>query len=185
MSVLLDFDHSFFWFIFSKEPIFFWDQFFVVVTSLNKNKPFMLGLLTLLLVLAYRKKQWNGVLAVVLIGVWISAADIIGGQFLKPSFERMRPYELFGFEPKYHSGGGSFPSNHATNMFCLSVLMAPIFKRKSWMLFLFAGLVAYSRVHLGVHFPSDVVAGALWGSLWGLFGLVIWNKIQDVKARKS
>lgn len=179
---LLDLDHSIFWLIFSHEPIYFWDQFFILVTSLNKNKPFMIGLLSLLLILGFKRGRYKGMLVILLIGIWISLADMIGGQILKPSFERLRPFEFFGFEPKYHSGGGSFPSNHATNMFCLAVLMTPILKSKVWMLFLFSSLVAYSRVYLGVHFPSDVLAGAVWGSFWGFLGIIIWKRSTQRKA---
>jgi undecaprenyl-diphosphatase len=59
------------------------------------------------------------------------------------------------------------PSGHAMNAFAGAVLLAAAVPRARWPLLVLAALIALSRVYLGVHFPSDVIAGALLGSAIG------------------
>lgn len=54
----------------------------------------------------------------------------------------------------------SFPSGHACNAFMTAALFAERLRRKRYVLYAMAGLVALSRIYLGVHYPSDVIAGA-------------------------
>ncbi|MBI4574249.1 MAG: phosphatase PAP2 family protein [candidate division NC10 bacterium] len=58
----------------------------------------------------------------------------------------------------------SFPSGHATTAFAAAVLLACWYPRQGWVFLGLAGLVGLSRIVLGSHFPSDVLAGALLGS---------------------
>ena len=57
----------------------------------------------------------------------------------------------------------SFPSGHAANAFMVAALLAERFRRKRYGLYGMAGLVAVSRIYLGVHYPSDVLAGSCLG----------------------
>ena len=64
----------------------------------------------------------------------------------------------------------SFPSGHATTAFAAAVALALLVPRSGWWALPLAALIAYSRVHLGVHFWEDVVAGAILGAsvAWGV-----------------
>ncbi len=53
--------------------------------------------------------------------------------------------------------GRSFPSSHVVNNFCAATVLALFYRRRGWLAFLPAALVAYSRVYVGAHWPSDVL----------------------------
>ena len=110
----------------------------------------------------------------------------------KPLFERPRPchneaIKDFVYLPTGHCGGAyGFISSHACNAFALAVFITKILKEHyskiAWVMFIWASLVAYSRIYMGVHYPGDIVAGAAVGALIGLavfklYGLVV-NKIS-------
>jgi len=118
------------------------------------------------------------------LGVAAGLAWSIAELILKPLVVRLRPSSALnaatvigGFPLGY-----SFPSTHATFAFALAVVLA--YKEPKWKkgLFLLAFAISLSRVYLGHHYPSDVVAGGLLG--WGIGSLVIrWYKEISNKKR--
>ena len=78
------------------------------------------------------------------------------------------------------TGGRSFPSSHTVNNFCAAVLLTLFYRWRGALFFLVAGLVAYSRVYVGSHWPSDVLVSAVLGS--GL-ALLLMAGFQAVLAR--
>jgi membrane-associated phospholipid phosphatase len=86
---------------------------------------------------------------------------------LKNTIRRERPFITHTDIVKLSNGGGmSFPSGHTSAAFCLATSIA--LQNKQWYIrtpvLVWAGLVGYSRMHLGVHYPSDVLAGAIVGA---------------------
>jgi membrane-associated phospholipid phosphatase len=75
--------------------------------------------------------------------------------------------------------GASFPSNHACNTAGVAMLAALLWRRRGWLAFLPALCVAYSRVYIGAHWPSDVLAGMGLGIFTALFvywlGGIFWR----------
>jgi membrane-associated phospholipid phosphatase len=73
----------------------------------------------------------------------------------------------------------SMPSAHAANNFALAMILFLFYRRSGWVLFPFAAAVAFSRVYNGVHYPADVLAGAIIGAGWAVAFLVLaqslWN----------
>jgi undecaprenyl-diphosphatase len=101
--------------------------------------------------------------------VLITAALVSYG--LKSLIYRERPYDVDTAIEKLSTGGNSsFPSGHSIEAFAIATALSLIFRRKivSIPVFLWAILVAYSRMALGVHYPTDILAGILIGILIGI-----------------
>ena len=86
---------------------------------------------------------------------------------LKYTINRERPFVTYPFIQKIGEGGSpSFPSGHTTCSFAMATSLSLTYPK--WYViapsFVWASSVAYSRMHLGVHYPSDVLVGAILGS---------------------
>jgi membrane-associated phospholipid phosphatase len=77
--------------------------------------------------------------------------------------------------------GYSFPSTHATDHFAMAIFMILIFYKKwRWIWFwgiLWAGIISFSQIYVGVHFPIDVFCGTLYGILVGWLFSLLFKKI--------
>lgn len=102
------------------------------------------------------------------LGNWLIADSI------KHAVARARPFDaLSGVNLRVGKGGSySFPSSHAANWFCLTMVFLVYYPRSVWILLPFALGVSFSRVYNGVHYPSDVLAGAVLGA--GYTAAIIW-----------
>ncbi len=99
----------------------------------------------------------------------IAIASLIGDDLLKPLVGRVRPpRDGLGLTALVRvPTDPSFPSGHATQAFAVAVCLGRLAPRLRTPALVVAALIALSRVYLGVHFPGDVLAGALLGSLIG------------------
>ncbi len=129
------------------------------------------------------KTKWKEVVLVLACAVLIGMlCDFVSAEFIKPFFARLRPthhpdFAAFVDTVNGHLGGRyGFVSNHAANGFGIVVFTSLLFRNKYYTLtiLLWALITAYSRIYLGVHFISDVVGGALWGSAMGLLVYYIY-----------
>ena len=106
---------------------------------------------------------------------------------LKNTFKRERPFVTHKDIVKLSNGGGmSFPSGHTSAAFSIATSIA--MDNKQWYIrtgvFTYACLVGYSRIHLGVHYPSDVLAGAVVGIASAYAGKKINNWLNRDKKSK-
>lgn len=108
----------------------------------------------------------------------IGMADGISSHILKPLVSRIRPCNLTELASDIHlrihcSGGFSFPSSHAANHFALAMFIGlALYKTNPWFLrigLLWAAIISFAQVYVGVHFPIDVFSGMLLGCGIGLF----------------
>jgi undecaprenyl-diphosphatase len=127
------------------------------------------------------KFRWNSLWIILSVVVMITLSDQVAN-LLKSGVQRPRPCKdaeighLVHLVNSYCSGAYGFVSGHAANSFALATFISLLF-RKKWIvsaMFLWAALVSYSRIYLGVHYPGDIMGGAIVGILlaWLIFTLL-------------
>ncbi|MBD3409358.1 MAG: phosphatase PAP2 family protein [Ignavibacteriales bacterium] len=141
------------------------DKFFTHITEVKSWTIAYIILIGILLTKGGRR----GRIAVVGIALLIAVVDMTGHRILKEIFERARPCNALPdvLTPAGARGTFSFPSNHALNNFAAATYFYLLYPNLKWALFISAALVALSRVYLGLHYPSDIIAGAAIGSAFG------------------
>jgi undecaprenyl-diphosphatase len=121
-------------------------------------------------------------------------ADQLSSSVLKELIARPRPCHSVAGIPIVESvrllvdcgPGKSFPSSHAVNNFAVATVFAWSYPAGRWWFFGWAALVALSRPAVGVHYPSDIVGGALIGSAVALLWIQAWLWIEGaIEARRS
>lgn len=111
--------------------------------------------------------------------VRMAAVGVVGVllyKYLKSRLVRERPYiSLAGIVAGTPAlDRYSFPSGHTLHAVSFTVLATASFPQLSWLLIPFAGLVAASRVVLGLHYPTDVAAGAIIGATLAVLSMVLF-----------
>jgi len=137
-----------------------------IVTADNLLRVFYAVAVVLLLWKGDSRVRW----LVLFSGLALLIADQTSAGLLKPLINRPRPcHELANIHLLVGCGGGrSMPSAHAANSFAQAALFGLYFRRVRIGLLVAAFLIAVSRVFVGVHYPGDIVAGAILGSLIGV-----------------
>jgi undecaprenyl-diphosphatase len=125
--------------------------------------------------------KWKSILIILAVILTIILSDQLSVIVFKNVFHRLRPshapelQSVIHLVNHYRGGLYGFVSNHAANSFALATFLHLLFRRKmiSFGLYTWAVLVSYSRIYIGVHYPADILGGALLGVLiaWGMFSL--------------
>lgn len=150
------------------------DAFFYGISNSISWVP--LAILFLYLIYKETKGDWWR-FATILLGlvITVTLCDRISSEIIKPLVMRLRPSHDFAvcwmlhYVNGYRGGLYGFVSSHATNAFGAMIYCSSMIKRRKFTIiaFLFASLVSYSRIYLGVHYFGDVVCGAALGMAIG------------------
>ena len=144
-----------------------------------------------LVILLIRKfRNWKLVLLILVgFGIAVGLSDYLCSGILKPLVCRLRPTHEPALDPLhlvrgYTGGLYGFCSSHAANTMAVALLFSLLYKdaRATVSLMAWVALNCYSRMYLGVHYPSDIIAGLLIGSLWALLvwlALLHWLPVGD------
>lgn len=133
-----------------------------------------------------RKYKWNTLLILAAIAIMILVSDQLS-YLAKESFQRLRPSNqpglLVHLVEAYKGGTYGFYSGHATNTSCVAVFLIVLLGRKYWYVtvpaVIWSILMSYTRIYLGVHYPGDILAGWVAGSIIGyLFGIGVLRLID-------
>jgi membrane-associated phospholipid phosphatase len=168
------------------------NPFFDTLMPIIRNKKTWFPFYVLLALYLWRSKNKQALLIIAFGVVSISLSDVISSHFLKEYFGRTRPCNLVGFAEHVNlvleqcSGAYSFPSSHASNHFALAVFLSLVLRKTyaSIGFLLWAGSIAFAQVYVGVHFPSDVIAGAIFGSVLAFVVYCIYKRVDKVVAFK-
>ena len=153
------------------------NSFFDTIMFWLSDRLFWIPMYLLIIFLMIRRYKMRGVLMLLFIGIVIALCDQTASHLLKNLVQRLRPSQdpsLAGLVHLSKAGPGGlygFVSSHAANCFGLATFIYFAFDNqfkllKYWLL-IWAVLVSYSRIYNGVHYPGDVLVGALIGIVYG------------------
>lgn len=165
------------------------NNLFDTILPFMRESLFWIPLYTFLLLFVtinFGARGWWWVLGVVLTA---ALADIISSQIIKQTVMRTRPCQdddvstQLRFFINYCPGSSSFTSSHATSHFAQAMffyLTLRMVTKWAALFFLWAFIIAYTQVYVGVHYPFDVLCGALLGCLIGFLMAKFFHKQQGI-----
>lgn len=162
------------------------NPFFDSLMPFLRNSPNWAPLYIFLVVFVLINFKSKGAWWILFFLATVAITDMTGTYIFKHNFERLRPCR----DPDFYfhvrllvnqcSGGYSFTSNHAANHFGMAafffITFYPVIKKWAWIALLWAGLISYAQVYVGVHYPADILAGTMVGLLAGTLTGKLFNK---------
>lgn len=140
-------------------------------------------IVAMLLMIIFKKTRRTGIALLISTVV----AFIIGNLILKPTIARIRPYDVNTAIQLIVSAENdfSFPSAHTYFTFTTATVIFMRYKKIGICCYILAVLMALSRMYLYVHYPTDVIAGAIFGIGFGLFGYFIEKALHNFISSKK
>lgn len=123
------------------------------------------------------KFRWQSIAMLLFVALVIFLTDRVSSGLIKPWVGRLRPShepdlaDLIHIVNGYRGGVFSFVSSHAANAFGVATFLWLILRKNVkwiWLMFIWATIFSYTRIYLGVHYPSDILGGGVLGALIGL-----------------
>ncbi len=171
------------------------NNFFDFLMDLISKKSTWIPIYLFFIFILIKKYGREGIFITLLLILTVSVADLVSVHLFKNVFERLRPCHDPSLQGLLHLVDGNcggkygFVSSHSANMFALATIfymfVRKYFKMSYIPLVAWAALIGYSRVYLGVHYPGDVLAGAVVGIIIGLIFYCSYFLIMKSKLGKK
>jgi undecaprenyl-diphosphatase len=167
----------------------FWDEIMLAFSERFFWVPFY-TMLVLLIIYKFRKRS---ILILITITLMIIATDQFSSHLLKPLVGRLRPCYDESLMHLLHmikdcGGRYGFISSHASNSFGAAMILWMLFRKQFkyfWLMFVWAAVVSYSRIYLGVHFPSDIIGGMFCGLIFGYLFFQLYSSAEKKVFNKN
>lgn len=161
-------------------------SFFDAILPWLRQSLVWLPLYLFLIIFVLYNFGWRGFIWLLGFIVTVALSDTISSKWIKYEVGRLRPCQDPFFSPyirllaPYCPGNPSFTSSHAANHFSISTFAAiagkDIFGKWRRWFFAWASFISYAQVYVGVHYPLDVLGGALVGMLLGYMVAAVYNR---------
>ncbi len=180
------------------EQVFHWindgwqNAFFDAIMPIWREKSTWIPLYLLLSGFIFYRFRIKGLFLIMALGLLIGISDNVSSQLIKKNVRRIRPCNDETVENVHRliscGSGYSFPSTHAVNHFVvatfLSLTLGQFYKKIRLPLYLWAASVALGQVYVGVHYPLDILCGALIGVLIAWLGAKLYFKWKKISIGK-
>lgn len=181
MNTLIDIDHALFAFLNGSNSAFV-DNLAIVLTSGLTWIPLYVALL--LVVVKNNETMWQIMLVIGCTLLCVVLADGLADFIVKPLVGRYRPSNdplikyTVDVVKDMRGTGYSFFSAHAANTFCIAIFFSMLIRSYKFtvVLILWSLVNCWTRIYLGLHYPSDIVVGLLWGAVVGLSVYFVYLK---------
>lgn len=132
-----------------------------------------------------KEQKLKGLIPIAILFITLTATDQASVHLFKEVFERLRPCHEPGIMDQMRlvtgrcGGQFGFVSSHATNSFGLAFVSAGLIRKRwfTWTIMIWALVVSYSRIYLGVHYPGDILGGMILGIFIGWVITLIYRQI--------
>jgi len=192
MEILKHWDTTLFLFLNSKH-----NDFFDVVMFWISKGYFWIPVYLLFLYFMIKYYKYKTIYIILAYALLITLTDQVSVQLFKNFFHRLRPCHEPAIEGIVHTVNGycggdyGFVSSHASNFFGFTTLTILLLRKKikylSVILIIWASTICYTRIYLGVHYPGDILGGALVGIIlaFGVYKLYSFLSIKNLLKKES
>ncbi|HRJ15546.1 MAG TPA: phosphatase PAP2 family protein [Saprospiraceae bacterium] len=159
------------------------------LAPLWRDKRFWIPLYLLLSIFVVRTYRKRGLYFLLALGLTAGISDVASSRIVKPSVQRLRPCNNPELRDDVHllvhcGSGYSFTSSHAANHFAAAAFLfftlGRLHRRGRGLWWLWAASIAYAQVYVGVHYPADVLAGAVLGVAIGYLSSRLYLRLPNL-----
>lgn len=159
------------------------------LAPLWRDKRFWIPLYLLLSFFVIRNYRKQGLYFLLALGLTAGVSDLASSRVVKPAVQRLRPCNNPDLRADVHllvhcGSGYSFTSSHAANHFAVAAFLfftwGTLHRRGRGLWWWWAASIAYAQVYVGVHYPADILAGALLGTAIGYFSSRLYLRLPNL-----